>query len=72
VKTRTILLAILVIVVIIILSGSAFIVQEKDQVVITQFGRPIGEAIVEPGNVLQTSFDTGCQLLRKTILGMEW
>ena len=33
----------------IIMVSSAFIVQETDQVIITQFGRPVGEPIVEPG-----------------------
>jgi membrane protease subunit HflC len=70
VKTRTILLAILVIVVIIILSGSAFIVQEKDQVVITQFGRPIGEAIVEPGMYFKLPLIQDANYFEKRYL--EW
>lgn len=69
-KTRTILLAILVIVVIIILSGSAFIVQEKDQVVITQFGRPIGEAIVEPGMYFKLPLIQDANYFEKRYL--EW
>jgi membrane protease subunit HflC len=70
VKTRTILLAILVILVIIILSGSAFIVQEKDQVVITQFGRPIGEAIVEPGMYFKLPLIQDANYFEKRYL--EW
>jgi membrane protease subunit HflC len=70
VKTRTILLAILVILVIIILSGSAFIVQEKDQVVITQFGRPIGEAIVEPGMYFKLPLIQDANYFEKRY--MEW
>lgn len=69
-KTRTILLAILVILVIIILSGSAFIVQEKDQVVITQFGRPIGEAIVEPGMYFKLPLIQDANYFEKRYL--EW
>ena len=69
-KTRTILLAILVILVIIILSGSAFIVQEKDQVVITQFGRPIGEAIVEPGMYFKIPLIQDANYFEKRYL--EW
>ncbi|MCL5129284.1 protease modulator HflC [Algibacter sp. L4_22] len=48
-KTKSILIAISIILILIGLKSSIFIVQEKDQVVITQFGKPIGEAIIEPG-----------------------
>lgn len=48
-KTKSILIAISSIIILIGLNSSIFIVQEKDQVVITQFGKPIGEAIIEPG-----------------------
>jgi len=48
-KTKSILIGILVIIILIGINSSVFIVQEKDQVVITQFGRPVGEAIIEPG-----------------------
>jgi membrane protease subunit HflC len=48
-KTKSILIIISAVIILIILNSSIFIVQEKDQVVITQFGRPVGEAIVEPG-----------------------
>jgi membrane protease subunit HflC len=48
-KIRSILITTFVIIVLIGLDSSVFIVQEKDQVVITQFGRPVGEAIVQPG-----------------------
>jgi membrane protease subunit HflC len=48
-KTKLILLAISILMILIGLNSSIFIVQEKDQVVITQFGRPVGEAIIAPG-----------------------
>jgi len=48
-KTKSILIISLVIIILIGLNSSVFIVQEKDQVVITQFGKPVGKAIVEPG-----------------------
>jgi membrane protease subunit HflC len=48
-KTKLILLTISILIILIGLSSSIFIVQEKDQVVITQFGRPVGEAIIAPG-----------------------
>ena len=42
-------LNIIFILVLIIISNSFFIVNEKEQAIITQFGRPIGDAKVDPG-----------------------
>ena len=47
-KQQAILLAVGFVVVILIY-GSAFTVDETEQVIITQFGRPVGEAIADPG-----------------------
>ncbi len=38
-----------VVVIFIIITSSAFVVQETHQVILTQFGRPVGEPIDEPG-----------------------
>lgn len=38
-----------IIIIFIIITSSAFVVQETDQVIITQFGKPVGEPIIEPG-----------------------
>ena len=69
-KTKIILLAILALIIIIGLSGSAFIVQEKDQVVITQFGRPIGKAVTEPGIYFKVPFIQVANYFEKRY--MEW
>ncbi|MCK5206900.1 MAG: protease modulator HflC [Cyclobacteriaceae bacterium] len=69
-KTKSILLAIFVIVILIGLSGSAFIVQEKDQVVITQFGRPVREAIIEPGMYFKVPLIQVANYFEKRY--MEW
>lgn len=69
-KTKIILLAILAVIIIIGLLGSAFIVQEKDQVVITQFGRPIGKAITEPGLYFKVPFIQVANYFEKRY--MEW
>jgi membrane protease subunit HflC len=55
-KTKSIVIGILVIIILIGLNSSVFIVQEKDQVVITQFGRPVGKAIVKPGMYFKLPF----------------
>jgi len=69
-KTKIILLAFTALIVIIGLSGSAFIVQEKDQVVITQFGRPIGKAVTEPGIYFKVPFIQVANYFEKRY--MEW
>lgn len=45
------LIAIIVglVLVLIIISSSAFVVNETEQVIITQFGKPVGDPIVDPG-----------------------
>ena len=69
-KTKIVLLAFLALIIIIGLSGSAFIVQEKDQVVITQFGRPIGKAVTEPGIYFKIPFIQVANYFEKRY--MEW
>ena len=69
-KTKIILLAFLALIIIIGLSGSAFIVQEKDQVVITQFGRPVGKAVIEPGLYFKVPFIQVANYFEKRY--MEW
>jgi membrane protease subunit HflC len=69
-KTKSILIAISSIIILIGLNGSIFIVQEKDQVVITQFGKPIGEAIIEPGMHFKLPFVQVANYFEKRY--MEW
>ena len=69
-KTKSILIGILVIIIWIGLDSSVFIVQEKDQVVITQFGRPVGEAITEPGMYFKLPLIQDANYFEKRY--MEW
>lgn len=69
-KTKIILSAGLSILILIILSSSAFIVQEKDQVVITQFGKPVGQAITKPGMYFKLPFIQDANYFEKRY--MEW
>jgi membrane protease subunit HflC len=69
-KTKLILLAISIIIILIGLSSSVFIVQEKDQVVITQFGKPVGEAITEPGMYFKLPLIQDANYFEKRV--MEW
>lgn len=69
-KTKSIILTVFLLVILIGLSGGAFIVQEKDQVVITQFGKPVGEAITEPGMYFKLPFIQEANYFEKRY--MEW
>lgn len=53
---RYILIVMVLIASLIVLLSSAFVVTETDQVVITQFGKPVGKAITAPGLYFKTPF----------------
>ncbi len=48
-KVKYIVIAGVIVLALVIAASSAFIVDETKQVVITQFGKPVGKAIVTPG-----------------------
>jgi membrane protease subunit HflC len=48
-KAKYVVIAGVIILALIVAVSSAFIVRETDQVIITQFGKPVGEPIVTPG-----------------------
>lgn len=61
---------IVVILVVIFASGAFYIVNEGEQVVITEFGRPVGEPIVSAGLKIKTPFIQQVHRFDKRIL--EW
>lgn len=68
---RNIIIWVLVLIAaLILLLNSVFVVTETQQVVITQFGRPVGQAIVEPGLNLKTPFIQKTNYFDKRFL--EW
>lgn len=69
-KTKAILISVLIIIILVGLNSSVFIVKEKDQVVITQFGKPVGEAIVNPGMYFKLPFIQVANYFEKRY--MEW
>ena len=69
-KLRTVLLSILAVLVIITTALSTYIVDETEMVVITQFGKPVGEAITEPGIYLKVPFVQNVNRFEKRY--MEW
>lgn len=48
-NVKPVILAVTILAVIVVVASSAFIVQETEQVIITQFGKPVGDPIVNPG-----------------------
>jgi membrane protease subunit HflC len=48
-KAKPVIVAVIILAALIVTMSSAFIVQETEQVIITQFGKPVGDPIVEPG-----------------------
>jgi membrane protease subunit HflC len=69
-KTKSILILAAVIIALIGLNSSVFTVQEKDQVIITQFGKPVGEAITKPGMHFKLPLIQDANYFEKRV--MEW
>jgi modulator of FtsH protease HflC len=61
---------VLILAVLVVVSGALYTVDETEQVVITQFGRPVGAPIREPGLHFKTPFVQKANFLPKNIL--EW
>ncbi|MFW5635689.1 MAG: SPFH domain-containing protein, partial [Thermodesulfobacteriota bacterium] len=55
-KPKFILIAIIVVIGLFVLYQSAYIVDETEQVVVTQFGRIIGEPVISPGLKFKVPF----------------
>jgi modulator of FtsH protease HflC len=69
-RTRNILLGGLALVVLLLLAGSVFVVTEMNQVVVTQFGEPIGGAVTKPGVHFKMPFIQKANFFEKRWL--EW
>lgn len=69
-KKLNILQIIGLIILIIVFFNSVYIVKETEQVVITQFGKPVGEAVTTPGLKFKTPFIQKVNYFEKRFL--EW
>ncbi|MFT4753271.1 MAG: membrane protease subunit HflC [Salibacteraceae bacterium] len=69
-NNKTIIFAVIGFLFVFILAQGAFVVEEKEQVVITQFGAPIGDAILEPGINFKIPFIQNANFFEKRY--MEW
>ncbi|MEC9046809.1 MAG: protease modulator HflC [Planctomycetota bacterium] len=69
-KIRLILLGVIALALIFVLSGALFTVHETETVILTQFGRPVGDPITDPGLHFKTPFVQDVNRLEKRVL--EW
>ncbi len=69
-KNKYILITGAIVVVLFVLAKATYTVGEKEQVIITQFGKPIGEAVTEPGLHFKTPFIQTANYFEKRY--MEW
>jgi len=67
---KIVIIIVAAVVFLIVLFQSAFVVQEYEQVVITQFGKPVGDAIVTPGMKFKVPFIQKANFFDKRYL--EW
>lgn len=69
-KNKIIAIIVVIIVGIIVIAQSAYVVKETEQVVITQFGKPIGDPVFEPGLKFKAPFIQTANFFEKRYL--EW
>ena len=69
-RNKGVLIIAIIIAGLVVLSQSIYILDETQQVVITQFGRPIGDAVTEPGLKFKTPFVQEANFFEKRY--MEW
>lgn len=69
-KTNRTLLLLLAVATLMVLSGAFFVIDETKQVVITQFGKPVGEPIQQPGVSYKLPFLQTAHFFEKRFL--EW
>ena len=70
-KITTILVALLGVFLLLILGGAFFTVRETDTVILTQFGRPVGDPITAPGLHWKTPFVQEVNRLEKRVLEFD-
>ena len=69
-KPSTVTQLVLLVAALVVLSSAAYQVQETSQVIITQFGNPIGDAVTEPGLHFKVPFIQNANYFEKRFL--EW
>ena len=70
-KNKIIILAVILVLLLIGITQSLYIVNEKEQVVITQFGRPVGEAVTQSGIQFKVPFIQKVNIFDKRYLAWD-
>jgi len=70
-KTRKVLIGILLFVLFLILSNGFYVVNETNQVIITQFGKPVGDSITDAGLRWKTPFIQTVHKFEKRVLAWD-
>ena len=69
-QATLIVIAVLVLLVVIVAGGAFYMVNEAEQVIITQFGRPVGDPVITPGLKMKIPFLQKANYFDKRFL--EW
>lgn len=64
-------IALVVLVVLLIVSGTIYTVREDQQVILTQFGKPVGEPVTEAGLHFKTPFVQKVNVLERRVLAWD-
>lgn len=70
-KAATILVGLLALLVLLVVGGAFYTVRETEVVILTQFGAPVGEPIIEPGLHWKTPFVQDVNRLEKRVLEFD-
>ncbi len=70
-NTLSVIAAVIVVIILMVVGGSFFIVDETQQVVITQFGKPVGKPIVDPGLHIKLPFVQQANYFDKRFLAWD-
>jgi len=69
-RIAVIVVAVIALVLLLVVSGTMYIVNESQQVIITQFGEPVGDAVTTPGLKIKLPFVQKANYFEKRFL--EW
>ncbi len=69
-ELKTIILSVIIFIILVVLISAAYIVNETEQVIITQFGKPIGDPVTSPGIHFKLPFIQDAHFFDKRFL--EW
>lgn len=68
---KLIIIAVLVVVALIVGSQSIYVVQESNQAIVTEFGRPVGEPVITPGLKFKVPFIQEVQFFEKRYMAWD-